>query len=147
MPTATNVKQPKGLLKKFNDALTAGVEKTYAEWAEEFDVSQQHISSMLTRLRQKYGQHQWHPNPEQTRHSPIPGQSKQGIVINIYQNKDWVIKQVETTRDNLIDPQLNAFSHWMAESYHRYPSLRQNFKAFISDQAAKLALMDENLKR
>lgn len=133
-------RQPKGLLGKFLAQLESGEEKTTREWSEELGVSEVFIRTMLTKLRQTYGYHQYHPVESKRGHN-----GKQGVITDIYKKKEWVVSTMDHSKKIAIDPQLNSFSHWLQNGYRKYPELRQNFKAFLSDEISKLALLDENL--
>lgn len=138
----TKIRKPRGMLDKFLTMLLAGEEKTIGEWAEEFQVSKFKVSKMLQRLRQHYGFHQFHPIGTKFG----PGLSAPGIVVDINQNKEWILETMEHQKRNSIDPQLKAFADWIEKGYRKYPSLRQNFRSYLSNELTRLTLIDEGLK-
>ena len=134
-------KKLKGLPLKLKEGIDAGAEKTVSEWAEEFGVEQGDIRRALTTLRQRHGFHQYHPVGTKR---GLKGE--QGVIVDINTKKEYITETMGNSKTMYLDPQLISFSSWLEVGYRKYPELRQAFKAYLSDEIAKLTILDESLK-
>ncbi len=134
-------KKLSGLPLKLKEGIDAGAEKTCNEWADEFGVRESDIRRALTSLRQRHGFHQYHP--VRTKRG-LGGE--QGILVDINTKKEFIVETLGHSKTMYLDPQLIAFSSWLENGYRKYPELRQNFKAYLSDEMAKLTILDEQIK-
>lgn len=132
----------KGLPLKLKSGIEDGKALTVREWAEELDVEESDIRRALTSLRQRHGYHQFHPIG--TIKGPNP---KQGEIRDILLRKEWVVETLEVQKSVYKDPQLIAFAEWMHESYKKFPELRRQFKIFLTDEIAKLMVLDKEINK
>lgn len=135
------VKKLRGLPLQLKTGIDAGAEKTVHEWAEEFGVEDGDIRRALTTLRQKHSFHQYHPIGTKR---GLHGQ--QGTIVDINTKKEYITETMGQQKTIFLDPQIVAFSSWLETGYQKYPELRQAFKAYLSDEIAKLIVLDEELK-
>ena len=135
-------KKLKGLPLKLKTGIDEGKALTVSEWAEELDCEVSDIRRALTSLRQRHGFHQYHPIG--TRRGLHP---QQGEIRDIMLRKEWVVETMDAQKLIYKDPQLVAFADWLHSSYKRFPELRRQFKVFLSDEIAKLMVLDEELKK
>jgi len=132
----------KGLPLKLKNGIEDGKALTVREWAEELDVKESDIRRALTSLRQRHGYHQFHPIGTVKGLSP-----RQGEIRDILLRKEWVVETLEAQKTIYKDPQLIAFAEWMHHSYKKFPELRRQFKIFLTDEIAKLMVLDKEIKK
>ncbi len=136
-----NARKLSGLPLALKTGIDAGAEYTAKEWAEELNVQERDIRRALTSLRQHHGYHQYHPTGTKR---GLNGH--QGTIIDITTKKEYITETMGNQKTIYMDPQIQAFSSWLETGFQKYPELRQAFKAYLSDEIAKLALMEQQLK-
>ncbi len=132
----------KGIAGQIKSGIEGGKSLTVREWAEELNCTEPDIRRALTRLRQTYGFHQFHPIGTKSGRNP-----QQGEIKDIMLEKEWVVETMDRQKLMYKDPQLVAFADWMHKSYLKFPELKQQFKVFLTDELAQLMILDKELKK
>lgn len=104
-----------GIINTIHLRVLEGERKTVAEWAEEMEVSIQHLSAELTRCRRKgillYSNH-------------VVGSREAGVLVDIMANQDDFSLVNGRFDDQLVLPNIHRAFQMIEQGYKAYPLLR-----------------------